>query len=214
MSSAAVLQIFLAYYVLLFCLTCVASSDECEAQLAAAQQKADAAAANISAANILNCSAAGLARNHASNVVTLERLSTYTPSSVAVHALWWSRKRQAIPVTVFSTVTTNKLEALRDFCLAWKGPLSVAIYAPIVLPASASAQPASPGVRPLSPQDVEHLQLHMQEFARLHEELEGRPDACQLDALLAYEFVEERVSANAYPINNLRNLAMLQVGNG
>lgn len=160
---------------------------------------------------VLNCSANGLMRPHASAVVTLGKLSAFTPSSLVVHNLWWSRRNQTIPVTVFATVSISRLDALRDFCLAWTGPMSVVAYTQVVFDARDKFTIPDNGPHKLSKEASLHLHSQAQKLAALHQELEDTQSVCQLDAIMAYELVENGISDVAFPINTLRNLAMLQV---
>lgn len=53
--------------------------------------------------------------------------------------------------------------------------------------------------------------LHLQ-IVEVMVRLQSQPAACQLDVMLAYEFMESEEAASVlYPVNAVRNLARLQV---
>ncbi len=51
---------------------------------------------------------------------------------VQAHAVWQSHKPHALPLTVATQLSVSRLSQLSAQCRGWKGPLSAAVYVPLL----------------------------------------------------------------------------------
>jgi hypothetical protein len=104
-----------------------------------------------------------------------------------------SKSRDVDDITLCTQLDRNRLEMLRGQCQAWNGPLSAAVYQPLV--------------RNRVRSNEESLHSVKKELQRLFEETERNPNGCALDIVLLSEMrYEDEVWA--YPYNSNRNQAI------
>eukprot|EP00878_Enallax_costatus_P001272 GHUV01001416.1.p1 GENE.GHUV01001416.1~~GHUV01001416.1.p1 ORF type:complete len:485 (+),score=84.31 GHUV01001416.1:159-1613(+) len=135
-----------------------------------------------------------------------QQLTTYKdfayqkPARMKLHKAWWSSKPPAVKVTIVTGLNPSRVNQLESQCISYKGPISAAVY--VVL----RSQDRTEGLT------AEHKST-LQEAEQLLDEFHSRMEAannCQIDILLLYETVLDDVMKVMFPINTLRNYALLQ----
>lgn len=53
------------------------------------------------------------------------------PCSLVLHRVLWSSIPSELPLTIVTTVTPSRLDALEAQCGSWAGPLAAAVYVPL-----------------------------------------------------------------------------------
>ncbi|KAJ9534178.1 hypothetical protein QJQ45_002173 [Haematococcus lacustris] len=128
-----------------------------------------------------------------------------------IRSVWWSTKLApaeepaaassgndalpANPLTVVTMATLHRLSNLEAQCNSWPGPLTAAVYVPLLLGNdtgnSAILKEAQAAAR------------------KLYDRMERNPSACALRLLLVTELLGEAAALLLFPINSLRNVALL-----
>ncbi|WIA29620.1 hypothetical protein OEZ86_012107 [Tetradesmus obliquus] len=122
------------------------------------------------------------------------------PVRMKLHKAWWSSKSPAVKVTIVTGLNPSRVNQLESQCTSYKGPISAAVY--VVLP--------NPDKAPeLTEEHKRILQEAEQQVDEFHRRMEAA-DNCQLDILLLYETVLDEVMRVMFPINTMRNYALLQ----
>lgn len=65
------------------------------------------------------------------------------PCSLYVERILWSRKAPALPLTVFTQATINRLYAVRDQCASYSGPMAAAVHVALVQDSNVTLTAAS-----------------------------------------------------------------------
>ncbi|KXZ55213.1 hypothetical protein GPECTOR_3g356 [Gonium pectorale] len=125
-------------------------------------------------------------------------------TSLFLHKVYWSAKQPQLPLTIFVSATLERLDALDAQCRCYPGPLSAAVYVPLLQQQHGSK---------LTPENSAALLAAANRVQALFESLEApsRSPSCALTALLLYEAVSDPPLARLLPVNSLRNAALLPV---
>ncbi|KAG2486289.1 hypothetical protein HYH03_014994 [Edaphochlamys debaryana] len=144
-----------------------------------------------------------------------------TLSNVKLERIIWSAKPPRFAFTVFTQLTLNRLPTLYNMCTTYTGPLSAAVFVPLVQtqPYPASTSGSGSGGRGaggaedggLNPQSAKVLAEAVEEVERVFERIEKNPDICALDVMLFYEVYDSDQAKLLYPVNYMRNYARMQV---
>ena len=70
--------------------------------------------------------------------------------SLVLHSVLWSSIPSELPLTIVTTVTPSRLDALEAQCGSWAGPLAAAVYVPLattVLPVPLTKEAAAAAAR-------------------------------------------------------------------
>lgn len=70
---------------------------------------------------------------------TWQHMLDDVPSCLAVKRAWWSEQPPRMPVTLITQLSVSRLQALREQCATWGGPLAAAIYLPLHNPGKAGS---------------------------------------------------------------------------
>ncbi|GFR39665.1 hypothetical protein Agub_g136, partial [Astrephomene gubernaculifera] len=126
-------------------------------------------------------------------------------TSLYLHQVFWSKKQSQLPLTIFVGATLERLGMLEAQCRSYPGPLSAAIYVPLLQ--------QTPGPQ-LTPANQELLQQATASVKQLFDSLESNPQppSCSLTALLLFELSSDPALLTLLPINSLRNAALLAAG--
>lgn len=111
-------------------------------------------------------------------------------------------------LTIVTVATPSRLDALQAQCLHWPGPLSAAVYVPLMHTSSGSQQ--------LSAAAAAQLAEVGAQVQAVFDSVEAQESACALRLLLLTELVSggDDILKLLLPINTLRNAAMLAAGEG
>ena len=141
-----------------------------------------------------------------------------SPANVYLERVWWSTRPRAFNFTVFTQLSFDRTPALFNICSVYTGPLSAAVYLPLVQgpPGGSWAVPggAGAGAAPpvLSRSNVERVRHEVARLDRLHKQLEASMQpVCQLDLMFFHEAFDDADASMLYPVNTLRNFARMQV---
>ncbi|KAJ9507558.1 hypothetical protein QJQ45_019364 [Haematococcus lacustris] len=133
------------------------------------------------------------------------------PSKLTIHSVLWSTKIEseqqpsskssssatapAYPLTIVTMATQHRLSNLEAQCNSWQGPLTAAVYVPLLLGDDAG-----------NTASLRRVQASTQQ---LFKRMESRPASCALRLLLMAEILGEAAARPLFPINSLRNAALL-----
>lgn len=135
-----------------------------------------------------------------------QQLTTYKdfayqkPARMKLHHAWWSQKEPVVKVTIVTGLNPSRVNQLESQCTSYKGPISAAVYVVLHNPDSSAA---------LTAEHKQQLEAAKQQIDKFHKRMEAM-DNCQLDILLLYEVVADDVMTVMFPINSMRNYALLQ----
>mmetsp|Transcript_21809 Transcript_21809/g.37226 ORF Transcript_21809/g.37226 Transcript_21809/m.37226 type:complete len:431 (-) Transcript_21809:13-1305(-) len=132
-----------------------------------------------------------------------ESLLSDTLPNLVLHELWWSKRPRRFDVTVVTQLSIDRIPALFNQCTTYLGPMSAAVYLPLVHPLD---QPRGT----LSSAHEAQLEDQAAQMTTMFKKMEAA-DKCQLDMMLLYEVFDHKDSAMLYPVNSLRNFARMQV---
>ncbi|KAG2493112.1 hypothetical protein HYH03_008775 [Edaphochlamys debaryana] len=123
-------------------------------------------------------------------------------TSLQLHTVLWSEKELEPPmsVTVFVGATMERLQALEAQCRSYPGPLSAAIYVPLLQQEDGED---------LTKENQDHIKKAASALKALFQRAEASPTYCALTVQLLYEAVADPPLAAIVPINTLRNAALL-----
>lgn len=162
--------------------------------------------------------------------------STTALNTSFVSGTWESSAPAAAPLTIVTQLSVTRLSQLRAQCRSWNGPLSAAVYLPLLQTELGEADgptDGGPGQQQRSARRMQSQQASQQAswdelVASAREaiselvmaagagqgegEVPGKAAWCQLDVmLLTEEFDDAHAYNSLYPVNILRNYARLQV---
>ncbi|GFR50315.1 hypothetical protein Agub_g12509 [Astrephomene gubernaculifera] len=159
-----------------------------------------------------------------------EHLTEDLPSCLVAARVWWSSRPAAIPVTLVTQLSAERLDQLRAQCATWSGPLAAALYLPLLNPSSHELQDTSRQKLQAMIASAEELfkasetnQLHTVRLGN-HRSSDGAiststnsssgsggggAGGCQLRLILIYELFADPRALVLYPVNSLRNYARL-----
>ncbi|KAG2430370.1 hypothetical protein HYH02_013732 [Chlamydomonas schloesseri] len=130
-----------------------------------------------------------------------------TLSNLKLESIIWSARPPRFQFTVFTQLTLNRLPTLFNMCASFSGPLSAAVFLPVVQPLDSRGR----GGEALSEGSRGKIAEAAAEVERLHARVEEDASMCQLDIMLFYEVYDSDQSKLLYPVNYLRNYARMQV---
>ncbi|EFJ49648.1 hypothetical protein VOLCADRAFT_89588 [Volvox carteri f. nagariensis] len=157
------------------------------------------------------------------------------PVNLRLERVWWSRKQSQLPLTIFTMATLDRLPLLEAQCHSYPGPLSAALYMPLLLPPSPDSvarrgngrrQAAAAGrhsgrsssttayAQEVTAAQHRNGQLLAEALSKLQaavSRLESSPAACSLVLALYTERLADPALAALMPTNALRNAALLPV---
>ncbi|KAG2428496.1 hypothetical protein HXX76_011613 [Chlamydomonas incerta] len=134
------------------------------------------------------------------------------------------RRHSPLPLTLFTMASLDRLPLLEAQCRSYPGPLSVAVYLPLLVEAGGGggggggSEPGSPG-RPAGAAaaagaERPELREAVQQLQALFSAMEAAPRACGLLLGLYSEATADPAMAALMPTNALRNAALLAAGGG
>jgi len=95
------------------------------------------------------------------------------------------------------------MPALFNQCTTYLGPMSAAVYLPLV-------QLDKDGTAELSKENQKKVSNEAARIGRMYDSIEAS-GGCQLDLMFVYEVFDSLEATMLYPVNTLRNLARMQV---
>ncbi|KAI8471024.1 MAG: glycosyl-transferase for dystroglycan-domain-containing protein [Monoraphidium minutum] len=165
--------------------------------LAAAVRPAASAAAEPLPQALVSCINDGAEDQY----TTYKDFAYKKPVRLKLRKGWWSAKPAAAPVTVVCGLNPDRLNQLESQCRRWHGPISASVYA-VVRAAKAGEL--------LAAEQAQRLEEAEANVAAFHAKMDALEAGCQLDVLLLYEVVLDDVMEVMFPVNALRNFALLQ----
>lgn len=124
------------------------------------------------------------------------------PACLRPHRIWWSTRQPAVPVTLVTQLSADRLPQIRAQCATWSGILAAALYVPLVNVSQGR----------LSNGQQHRLRMHADAIEDLFAQSEhphNKRMHCSFRLMLVYESVSSDQVAVLYPVNSLRNLARL-----
>lgn len=100
-------------------------------------------------------------------------LSDDMTAAVSVAQAWWSHRPPAVPLTIITHLTLDRLDQLRSQCRSWKGPISAAVY--VTIDCSQATGSGAKKTQKRTPRG--QLRAAVRQAARLHTQAERMP--CQ-----------------------------------
>ncbi|KAJ9522391.1 hypothetical protein QJQ45_008321 [Haematococcus lacustris] len=141
----------------------------------------------------------------------VEDYVTERPSRLTIHSVLWSTKLKpaqqatgnsrdyagvpAYPLTIATMTTQHRLSSLEAQCNSWPGPLTAVVYVPLLL-----------GNKTGNAASLQEVQALTQ---KLFDRVEANPTSCAMRLLLVTELLGEQSALLLFPINSLRNVALL-----
>lgn len=115
-------------------------------------------------------------------------------------SVWWSQKKTDMGMTVVTQLSMDRLAALWDQCVTWKGPISAAVYLPLVQNRTDR----------LLRKNARLVNAIRQKLSYFFKRAENRA-SCALDLMFLWDVFKQREGNLLYPVNSLRNYARLQL---
>ncbi|KAJ9508090.1 hypothetical protein QJQ45_021437 [Haematococcus lacustris] len=153
---------------------------------------------------------------------------------LTIHSVLWSTKIEseqqpsskssssatapAYPLTIVTMATQHRLSNLEAQCNSWQGPLTAAVYVPLLLGDDAGNTASLRRVQASTQQlfkrcvtggSRRHAAATWACMATCVCRMESRPASCALRLLLMAEILGEAAARPLFPINSLRNAALL-----
>mmetsp|Transcript_14554 Transcript_14554/g.31695 ORF Transcript_14554/g.31695 Transcript_14554/m.31695 type:complete len:435 (+) Transcript_14554:51-1355(+) len=126
---------------------------------------------------------------------TWDHLLQNKPSCLVGAKVWWSKAPSALPITIITQLSVNRLQQLKAQCATWLGPIAAVIYVPI----KGTESESIPETLAVAGRNIDEVFFNAE-----------KEKNCQLRLLLMYEeFTQPRAAALLYPVNALRNYARL-----
>eukprot|EP00877_Chromochloris_zofingiensis_P009647 jgi/Chrzof1/4936/Cz15g05070.t1 len=131
---------------------------------------------------------------------TVDMMEKGVPARMKVHKIWSSCRPAAANLTVVTAVTLSRLNQLQAQCKSWKGPLSAALWLPLMQEESDWMAVTDSGM-----ESIDFVDRMLDDF---HDRVEAM-GKCQLDLLLLHEAISDHLLVDILAVNTARDHAIL-----